>query len=131
MCQSFHPSVVLLLLLLLLSRFSRVRLLATPWTAAFQTPPSVGFSRQQYWSGVPLPSPSVVLTRELIIFSKCFLGSVKVLFLLYDFQVSLYVLGWVFQENDIFMAVLCSRRAIVYLKLLNLISLHNLLKYSW
>ena len=36
---------------------SRVRLLATPWTAAFQAPPSMGFSRQEYWTGVPLPSP--------------------------------------------------------------------------
>ena len=36
---------------------SRVRLLATPWTAAHQAPPSMGFSRQEYWSGVPLPSP--------------------------------------------------------------------------
>ena len=36
---------------------SRVRPLATPWTAAFQAPPSMGFSRQEYWSGVPLPSP--------------------------------------------------------------------------
>ena len=35
---------------------SRVRLLATPWTAANQAPPSMGFSRQEYWSGVPLPS---------------------------------------------------------------------------
>ena len=34
---------------------SRVRLLATPWTAAYQAPPSMGFSRQEYWSGVPLP----------------------------------------------------------------------------
>ena len=42
---------------LLLSHFSRVRLLATPWTAAYQAPPSMGFSRQKYWSGVPLPSP--------------------------------------------------------------------------
>ena len=33
---------------------SRVRLLATPWTAAHQAPPSMGFSRQEYWSGVPL-----------------------------------------------------------------------------
>ena len=33
--------------------------LATPWTAAYQAPPSMGFSRQKYWSGVPLPSPSV------------------------------------------------------------------------
>ena len=36
---------------------SRVRLLATPWTAAYQVPPSMGFSRQEYWSGLPLPSP--------------------------------------------------------------------------
>ena len=35
---------------------SRVRLCATPWTAAHQAPPSVGFSRQEYWSGVPFPS---------------------------------------------------------------------------
>ena len=38
--------------------FSRVRLFATPWTAAYQSPPSTGCSRQEYWSGVPLPSPS-------------------------------------------------------------------------
>ena len=37
---------------------SRVRLLAIPWTAAHQAPPSMGFSRQKYWSGVPLPSPT-------------------------------------------------------------------------
>ena len=37
---------------------SCVRLLATPWTAAYQAPPSMGFSRQEYWSGVPLPSPN-------------------------------------------------------------------------
>ena len=35
------------------------QLLATPWTAAYQAPPSMGFSRQEYWSGVPLPSPRV------------------------------------------------------------------------
>ena len=38
--------------------------LATPWTAAHQAPPSMGFSRQEYWSGVPLPSPTVQY-REL------------------------------------------------------------------
>ena len=41
--------------------FSRVRLLATPWTAAYQAPLSMGFSRQEYWSGVPLPSPSLMI----------------------------------------------------------------------
>ena len=42
---------------------SRVRLFATPWTAAHQAPPSMRFSRQEYWSGVPLPSPSDLTTQ--------------------------------------------------------------------
>ena len=42
---------------------SCVWLLATPWTAAHQVPPSMGFSRQEYWSGLPLPSPIVLLRR--------------------------------------------------------------------
>ena len=36
-----------------------IRLFATPWTAAYQAPLSMGFSRQEYWSRVPLPSPAV------------------------------------------------------------------------
>ena len=40
---------------------SRVRLPATPWTAAYQLPPSIGFSRQEYWSRVPLPSPKSMM----------------------------------------------------------------------
>ena len=39
--------------------FSHVQLLVTLWTAAYQSPPSMGFSRQEYWSRVPLPSPTV------------------------------------------------------------------------
>ena len=53
---------------------SRVWLLATPWTAAHQAPPSMGFSRHEYWSGVPLPSPiyicylyQIIIFLELII----------------------------------------------------------------
>ena len=49
--------MICLLLLLLLSRFSCVRLCATPQTAAHQAPPSLGFSRQEHWSGLPFPSP--------------------------------------------------------------------------
>ena len=45
------------MLLLLLSRFSPVRLCATLETAAHQAPPSLGFSRQEHWSGLPFPSP--------------------------------------------------------------------------
>ena len=40
---------------------SRVQLLVTTWTAAYQAPLSMGFSRQEYWSGVPLPSPGIIL----------------------------------------------------------------------
>ena len=43
---------------------SHVRLLATPWTAAHQAPPPMGFSRQEYWSGVPLPSPHNAITQK-------------------------------------------------------------------
>ena len=45
-------------LLLLLSRFSRFRLCVTPKMAAHQAPPSLGFSRQEHWSGLPFPSPT-------------------------------------------------------------------------
>ena len=54
---SFIVILLLLLLLLLLSRFSCGRLCSTPWATAYQAPPPMGFSRQEYWSGVPLPSP--------------------------------------------------------------------------
>ena len=51
------PNIGPLLLLLLLSDFSRVQLCATPETAVHQAPPSLGFSRQEHWSGLPFPSP--------------------------------------------------------------------------
>ena len=47
---------------------SRVQLLATPWTTAYQAPPSMGFSRQEYWSEVPSPSP-VNCSRQYYFFS--------------------------------------------------------------
>ena len=51
-------SLIRALLLLLLSRFSRVRLCVTPWTAACQASLSIGFSRQEHWNGLPFPSPN-------------------------------------------------------------------------
>ena len=53
----WKTSTYILLLLLLLSRFSRVRLCATPETVAHQASLSLGFSRQECWSGLPFPSP--------------------------------------------------------------------------
>ena len=55
---------------------SRVRLLVTPWTAAYQALPSMGFSRQEYWSGVPLPSPYSIDVLKLCSLMFCsFFGS--------------------------------------------------------
>ena len=56
-CMCLLRLFLLLLLLLLLSRFSRVRICVTPEMAAHQAPPSLGFSRQEHWSGLPFPSP--------------------------------------------------------------------------
>ena len=58
-CKLVQPlwRTVWLLLLLLLNHFSHVRPYATPQTAAHQAPPSLGFSRQEHWSGLPFPSP--------------------------------------------------------------------------
>ena len=50
---------------------SGVRLLATPWTSAYQAPLSMGFSRQKYWSGVPLPSPKLEITNLNFLFLFC------------------------------------------------------------
>ena len=44
-----------------------VRLGATPWTVAHQAPPSMGFSRQEYWSGVPLPFPDSILKAQILL----------------------------------------------------------------
>ena len=53
---------------------SRVRPSVTPWTAAYQAPLSMGFSRQEYWSEVPLPSPcSFIIVLKYIIFLNIFL----------------------------------------------------------
>ena len=44
---------------------SRVQLFVTPWTVAYQAPPSMGFSRQEYWSGLPFPSPGDLPDTEI------------------------------------------------------------------
>ena len=52
---------------------SHARLLATQWTAAYQAPPSMGFSRQEYWSGVPLPSPGIFIGKQKYLTPTLFL----------------------------------------------------------
>ena len=87
---------------------SRVWPSATPWTAAFQAPPSMGFSRQEYWSGVPLPSPkeclSNVKNNTLLTHCHQYLIPIPLLFvciiLVYDKhkknirQICMYLITW-------------------------------------
>ena len=56
---------------------SRVRPSATLWTAAHQAPPSMGFSRQEYWSGVPLPSPILILVAHCFNYCACVLSCIR------------------------------------------------------
>ena len=67
---------------------SRIRLLETPWTAAYQAPPSMGFSRQEYWRGLPFPSPIhkytisylfIFYVIQILLFSITCLGILLVL----------------------------------------------------
>ena len=66
-----------LLLLLLLSRFSHVPLSVTPWTAAHQAPLSLGFFRQEYWSGLPFPSPIVLISHSSKVMGKILQASLQ------------------------------------------------------
>jgi len=73
MCWASGVSCILghfgtLLCYAMLSRFSRVQLCATPWTAAYQAPPFMGFSRQEYWGGVPLFTPNFVVVVVVVFF---------------------------------------------------------------
>ena len=59
---------------------SCVRLLATSWTAAYQAPPSMGFSRQEHWSGLPLPSPMNVykyMNNVAYVYNQCYTAMKK------------------------------------------------------
>ena len=56
-CICFFSVVLYVYIRSEVNSLSHVRLFATPWTVAYRAPPSVGFSRQEYWSGLPFPSP--------------------------------------------------------------------------
>ena len=78
------------LLLLLLSCFSCVRFCATPQTAAHQAPLSLGFSSQEHWSGLPLPSPPCSLPNNILLYRQ---GQRPPGSLISFFLLSLYQLG--------------------------------------
>ena len=72
---------------------SRVRLFATPWTAAYKAPPSMGFSRQEYWNWVPLPSPVDLCIVSFISFSFIYALIFMISFLLLTLGFVLLFLG--------------------------------------
>ena len=74
---------------------SRVQLLETSWTAAYQAPPSMGFSRQEYWSGVPLSSP--LLKGYTIIILSCLTAFHH--FCIFSFLWLNLFLGWRFSTD--------------------------------
>ena len=63
---------------------SHVRLFTTPWSAAYQAPPSMGFSRQEYWSGVPLPSSKIL--KDVFIIKLELIDSFAFLYTNYELQ---------------------------------------------
>ena len=94
-----------MLLLLLLSCFSRVQLCVTPWTAAYQAPPSMGFSGQQYWSGVPFSSPTtydIYIYIYIYIYSQSFYPTSPVLSCFFTHLAVLFLfcpnMGWVYLD---------------------------------
>ena len=82
--------------------FSRVRLLATPWTAAHQAPPSMGFSRQEYWSRVPLPSSKNILNISYLMMEDndmpmCF---IQIFIFIYQHTILLCTMHTWFKPSD-------------------------------
>ena len=71
---------------------SRIRHSATPWTAAFQAPPSMGFSRQEYWSGVPLPSPLAAVGIFILFFFP--------ILILFYFLTLQYCIGFAIYQHE-------------------------------
>ena len=67
--------------------FSHVQLLVTPWTTAHQAPPSMGFSRQEYWSGVALPSPRIYLYKTVICCSSEIQNQLGVLYFIWQLYI--------------------------------------------
>ena len=81
------PFALMVICMCVLSRFNHVQFFATPWTVACQAPLSMGFSRQEYWSGLPRPPPGELRNPRSLSFmfpalaGKCFLFCFVLFFL--------------------------------------------------
>ena len=70
---------------------SRVRPSATPWTAAYKAPPSMGLSRQEYWSGMPLPSPPPITKKSFIMHLIRKPNAIKILSIYFEKSTTLLI----------------------------------------
>ena len=106
--QLSHPYM----LLLLLSHFSHVQLCVTPWTAAYQAPLSMGFSRQEYWTGLPLPSlhPYMTTGKNIALTRQTFVG--KVMSLLFN-MLSRLVIAFLPRSKRLLISWLHSPSAVI------------------
>ena len=108
---------------------SRVRLLVTPWTAAYQAPPSTGFSRQEYWSGLPLPSPINVNTWIFILWLRlCQPWKLFFSWLLCHFDI--FPSLWIVLNTFFLSGTKASSWIIFYISLLSL-TISNFSQQSW
>ena len=112
---------------------SRVRLLATPWTAAYQTSPSMGFSGQEYWSGVPLPSPSIYLpiynpvNLSDFFFVKCTWSESNEVIIKFWFAFAWYSYFCHFTSNSISLCFICILQAAgAWILILSIQTVYNL-----
>ena len=111
---------------------SRVPLFAIPWTAAYQAPPSMGFSRQEYWSRVPLPSPTYPATAELTTAdTHFFCGSYGTLQLVLFFPLQYYILDSFCYQNTFYYYCFLVRHLIFFWLHSHLAQLEEIWKINW
>ena len=86
--------------------FSRVQLFTTSWTAAYQSPPSMGFSRQEYWSGLPLPSPLSFLDHIICKWSISFSDTLSIVSFVPSFKETCAISGVIIYHKNMSMLML-------------------------
>ena len=114
----FPDVLPLLFLMHVPDSLSHVQLFATPWTIAYQAPPSMGFSRQECWSGLPFPSPTRFYTKCLTFISLNICETIRNIYLVF--------VSWHRALKTLVISYSSKRRVFILLLLLFIISLFQL-----